>query len=141
MVGYFIKGGDEQVSDMFIKYVWQEKGFENYLEELTLNKKYSSELDLLLVQYYVEGKFDTNGPEEPTVSNYSMKEKSISVAMSVRNKDFHNKGERERKEFIVKSTIDAIELAKPKILKKKIEVDWDALLTDVKQAGIKFMES
>ena len=131
--------GDEHVSNLFSSYLWNEKGFDFMLHEGIGSKSYGNDLELLLIQYYVEGDFDTNGPEHPKVSNYSKKNKDIAVAISVTKNLFHNRDEFSRREFIVDSTENAISLVKEKLDKKKLDVNLDLLLADVKEISKKYL--
>jgi len=139
VIKYFGKMGDECVSNLFSSYLWKEKGLDRLLDEEIGNKRYGIDLELLLIQYYVEGEFDPNGPEHPKVSNYSKKNKDIAVAISVTKSLFHNRDEFARREFIVDSTINAIKLVKDKLIKKKLDIDLDLLIADVKEISKKYL--
>jgi hypothetical protein len=135
MIGYFLKLGDEAVSEMFTPYIWEEHGFDSVLKNKFLKANYGPDLNLLLIMYYVEGKFDINGPEFLKVSNYSHKNKNISVAIMVRSEQFHNRNEFERREFIIDSTIKAIDQVRAKLEKKKLNIRFDELMSDIIAAG------
>lgn len=139
MIGYFIKSGDESVSDIFTPYVWRERGFETLFKNTIGKKDYGSDLKLLLIKFYVEGKFEISGPEQPKLSNYSTKNKDIAVDIAVTPKDFHNKNDKERRSFVVNSTLNAIDLVREKLSKKKLDIDFDQLLNDVRIAGKKYL--
>lgn len=141
IIKYYVSCGDDKISEMFTPYVWKEYGLDTVLEKCIQSQKFDSDLYLLLVEYYVEGKFDVNGPEYPKVSNYSKKNKSVSVAFTVRKKMFHDRNEFERREFIVDSTIQAIRLVKEKLSKKKLNIDFDQLLLEIKPAIEKYLTS
>jgi hypothetical protein len=139
IIKYFTKSGDEKVSEMFTPYVWQEHGFNTVLNEYLLNHDFGTDLKLLLVEYYVEGKFDVNGPVYPKVSNYSKKDKSISVAFTVSKIVFHDRNEFERREFIIDSTKKAVELVRDKLLKKRLNIDFEKLLNEIKPVINKYL--
>jgi hypothetical protein len=141
MIRYFISAGDESVSDMFSPYVWNNLGFSTLFSNKFSNKSYGSDLKLILIKYYVEGKFEVNGPEKPKVSNYSKKNKDISVAYTVHTNDFHLRDDIERKEFIVESTLNAIILVQEKLFKQRLDIDFEGLLTDIKLIAIGFLDS
>lgn len=132
MIGYFIKSGDEQVSEMFTPYIWKDKGIGTLIDKELSNKTYGDGLKLILIQYYVEGRFAVNGPEIPTVGKYVNKDKSINVAITVKPNDFHNKKESDRKKYIFDTTINAIELVRDKLIHKKLNFDFSNLINDVK---------
>lgn len=141
MIRYFISAGDENVSEMFSPYVWSNLGFSTLFSNKFSNKSYGSDLNLILIKYYVEGKFEVNGPEKPTVSNYSKKNKDISVAYTVHTNDFHLRDDFERKEFIVESTLNAIILVQEKLFKQRLDIDFEGLLADIKLIASGFLDS
>lgn len=132
MISYYIKASDE-ICDIFIPYVWKRYGLGQLIEDYLANKKYGNDLNLLLIQYYVEGKFSSYLPESPKVGNYSTKNKDIAVAIGVTRDIFHDRNEFERREFIVDSTLKAVELVKARLTKKKLDIDFDSLIRDVKE--------
>jgi hypothetical protein len=135
MIGYSLIAGDEIVSSMFDPYIWSERGFSTLFKNGLLNKDYGPDLRLLLVMYYVEGKFDVNGPKLPKVGNYSKKDKNISVAITVKDGQFHNRNEFERREFIVDSTIKAVKLVREKPTIRKLNIKFDDLIADIVSVG------
>lgn len=140
MIGFFLKSGDETVSEMFTPYIWQEHGLGTLFEKRFLNNDYGSDLKLLLIMFYVEGKFEINGPELPKVSNYSKKNKNIRVAITARPEQFHNKNEFERREFIVDSTINAIKLVRDKVAKKRLNINFDELISNLISVGNMYLK-
>ncbi|MES2330985.1 MAG: hypothetical protein V4539_15385 [Bacteroidota bacterium] len=140
MIKYFLKTGDEDVSKMFSPYVWQTNGLATLFERTFLNKDYGADLKLLLIMYYVEGRFDINGPQNAKVNNYSNKNKDISVAIAVTPELFHNKNEFERRKFIVDSTLNAVKLVRNKLEKRKLDIDFDLLVSDITIASSEFLK-
>ena len=140
MIGYFLKSGDETVSKMFTPYLWQEHGLGTLFENRFLKKDYGPDLKLLLIMYYVEGKFDVNGPSLPKVGNYSNKNKDINVAITVKPGQFHDRNEFERREFIFDSTVNAIKLVRDKLAKKKLNINFDELMSDITLVGNAYLK-
>src|SRR5689334_1835184 len=101
MIGYYISTGDEDIADTFLSYVWKEFGFGTLIKEHLAGKGYGKDLELLLIKYYVEGKFSRYLPHEPKVNNYMSKNKDIGVDVAVTRELFHDRNEFERREFIV----------------------------------------
>lgn len=139
MIGYFLKGGDSDVSDIFTPYVWGQYGIGTKLEK-GLKQEYGHDLKLLLIQYYVEGKFAVNGPDKPKVNNYSTKNKDISVAIPVSPELFHLRNDFERREFIIDSTLTAIRLVEERLAKRKLQVDFEALLNDFQTQAQEYLK-
>jgi hypothetical protein len=131
MIGYFLSAGDEIVSNIFTPYVWKENGLGTLLDKEIKNKNYGNDLELLLIKYYVEGRFDVNGPSFPKVSSYSKKNKDIAVDITVTPELFHNRNEFERREFIIDSTLNAVKLVRDKLSPKNLAINFDELLSDV----------
>jgi hypothetical protein len=140
MIGYFLKSGDEGVSKMFSPYVWEERGFDTLFKKSFSNKQYGKGLKLLLIMYYVEGEFGVNGPDMTKVSNYSVKNQDISVSITVRAEMFHDRNEFERREFIVDSSLSAIQLVQEKLSKKKLNIKFNELMSDVKEVGNMYLK-
>jgi hypothetical protein len=141
VIGYFINSGDEAVSLMFTPYIWQEHGLATLFENTYSNKSYGPDLKLLLIMYYVEGKFDINGPWFPKVSNYSSKNKNINVAFTVKPEQFHNRNEFERREFVLDSTINAVKLVKDKLQKRNLDIKFDELISDINSVGKEYLSN
>lgn len=139
MIGYYINCSDE-VCDMFNPYIWEEHGLGTLLKRKVRNTDYGGDLNLLLIQYYVEGKFSSYIPAEPKPGNYMKKNKDISVAIGVTPDVFHNRNEFERREFVVDSTINAINIVKNRLTKKKLDIDFDKLLVDVQAVAQEYLK-
>jgi hypothetical protein len=139
VIRYFQKSGDSDSGDVFSPYIWGNLGFTRVLEKY-LSCGYGRDLELLLVQYYVEGIYDINAPENPRQSNYSKKNKDIAVAFSVTKENFHNVGERERRQFIVDTALQAIDLVEGRLGKRKLDIDFKRLKEDVSRAGEEFIQ-
>jgi len=128
MIKYFLKSGDEAVSNMFSPYLWKEKGLGTLLDKCLDLREYGNDLSLIQIRYYVVGKFEVNGPVEPKVGNYSKIDKSIVISITVNPDDFHNQSEETREEFVAKKTVLAVELALQKLEKVKLVIDRKSLL-------------
>lgn len=51
---------------------------------------------------------------------------------------FHVKNEFERKEFIVDSTLSAIVLVKNRLEKKKLDINFSAMIKDIKELSFEY---
>jgi len=141
MVGYYISTGDEEVGSKFIPYVFGDNGLGKLIKEHISNKDYGDDLKLLLIQYYVEGKFSRYLPEEPKLGNYKKKDRNIAIAIGVPCRLFHSRNEFERREFVVDSTLNAVNVVREKLEKKKLDINFDSLLSDLKEISKKFLET
>ena len=124
---------------MFSPYVWDKHGLDTLMKK-KLAKNYGNDMELLLIQYYVEGKFSSYMPVQPKLGNYMKKSRDISIAIGVLREKFHNRNEFERREFIVDSTVNAIKMVKDRLRKKKLDVDFDKLIQDVEQVSKEYLK-
>lgn len=132
IIGYFISAGDVDVGNLITPYI---NGFENYFEPILTSKNYGTDLELLLVQYYVEGKFDICAPEKSRILNYSNKNKDIAVAFSVTRNKFHDVSDHKRRLFIVNTTLQAIDMVEKRLGKRKLDIHFASLRKDVRAAA------
>ena len=136
IIRYFLKLGGKQADKVFTPYVWGQFGIKTYLEAKLKCKKYGNDLQLLLVQYYVESEFKPSGyPEHPIMSNYSNKNKDIAVAFPVSKNKFQNVCKKDRRQFIVDTTLQAIEMVEGRLGERKLDIDFDSLRKDFKKAS------
>ncbi|HPA62822.1 MAG TPA: hypothetical protein PLM72_10185 [Spirochaetota bacterium] len=131
MIRFFVKSGDTEVDCMFSPYIWSDRGIDAYIKKYINQSNYSKDLDFLLIMFYVEGKFFDQPVENGKVSNYSSKDKSISVAIDVSKDKFHNKNDDERKKYIIESIILSVNIVAGKLQMKKMEFDKNKLLKDL----------
>lgn len=140
MIKYYLSTGDQEGADMFSPYVWNGYGLGALIDAKLSEKSYGADLKLLLIQYYIEGKFSSYLPEQPKLGKYVKKTFDIAVAIGVTRDLFHDRNEFERREFIVDSTVNAIELVKSRLAKKKLDIDFDSLIKDVKELVVVYLK-
>jgi len=139
-IRYFLWLGGEDADELFTPYIWGQKSFEYYTEPILSRGSYGNDLRLLLVKFYVEGRLIADGiTSKPKISNYSKKNKDIAVAFSVTREKFHDVGERERREFIVNTTLQAIDMVEGRLGKRKLDINFDSLRRDVKKAADEYL--
>ena len=135
MVGFFIKVSTGESGDVFRKYVWS---FRKLIKENININKYSDDVDLLLIEFTMEGKFVKYPKKDIRFISYRVKEKSAAVAVGVR-KEFIEWTDHEKKQFIIASTLDSIELAKNAFIKKGLDIRGiPRLLVDLKECIDKY---
>jgi hypothetical protein len=138
MVSYFVKAGDVRADVLFNDYLWGARGLGAMLKPLT-QKNYGEGLKLLLIMYYVEGQFEVFGPEYMKLLNYSTRNRDIAVKVAVRKVDFHYVSDARRREFVLNTTLEAIELVRARLEKRKLGIDFVALRRDVEMVGREFV--
>lgn len=139
IIGYFIQSGDSEIGDLFVKYhnIYDYSFLEKYLGD----KNYGSNLDLILIQYYISGKFFDWAQIRPRILNYSKKQRAISVIVGVKKEDFLALSHQQKKQFLVDTTRQAVLDVRVRLEKKKLDIDFDSLLKDLDEINKKYLES
>lgn len=139
MIGYFVGSGDVGVDEMFTPYLWGKEGFANKLKSLGQNN-YGEGLKLLLIEYIVEGDFSGFfAVDKVRVRNYSSENKDISVVIPVKRIEFHECDDKRKREFIVRTTLNAIKLVQLRLVKRNLEINFGLLMSDVEKLGQDFI--
>jgi uncharacterized protein YjbK len=132
MIGYFIKAGDNEVDRNFDPYIWP---FRNIIHKIIEGKNYGPSLKLILIKYYLEGKFLEFPDKRIKINPIRKKEQSLSVTIGV-PKNFGNWEELDKKKFIVNSTNEALQLVRESLIKKGYtDIDFSQLLIDLEQCA------
>jgi len=141
IIGYFLVGGGDDKGDDIRMYIWKRKGFSRFLSKHVYGNAYGKDLELLLIQYYVDGPLKApNMPIKAKIRNYSNKNKDIAVAFPVTPDRFHDAEEPERRRFVVGTTLDAIDLVETRLGKRKLDIDFARLRSDVFTASQEFLK-
>ena len=130
MIGFFIKSGGQKASEEFSPYIFGENGLRNALKVGLQNKHYSSELNLILIKFYVDGEIVKFPIKQRRLSNYSSKNRDIAVDCFINDHNFFNRNELERRLELIKAISTSIPLVRTR-LDQKITLDWDSLKQDV----------
>ena len=129
MIGYYLHAGDEESADMFTPYIWGSNGLGKRIKNQLDVSNLGFGLNLLLVKYYLEGKFSSYLPLEPKLGNYLKKNKDIGIDIGVTREAFHLREEFERREFIEDSTMKAVSMVQKRLDRKKLDINF-ALFID-----------
>jgi hypothetical protein len=140
MIGFFIKSGDSNVSEMFRPYVWGIKGWESFYELMAGNQKYGTDLELLLIKYYIAGQLDIYRPDKAKLLNYSKKDKDIAVDVPVEYHEFHYCDDKTRRIFIVDSIMNAIAMVRSRLEPRGLDINFDELEKDAKKASDEYLK-
>jgi hypothetical protein len=131
MIGYFVKSGDIDIGHLFSPYCFS---FSDLIKEKITGKNYSKDLNLILIEYHLEGRFLELPSEKYKVKSYSTKDLAVAVVIGVPNL-FSTWSDSEKKFLIVNTTLEAINLVKNKLSKRRnFDLEgMDRLYTDIKE--------
>jgi len=138
VIGYFVKAGDYRLDPYFKPYRLK---FRDIIKDHISSKNYGDDLILILVEYHLEGQF-LQLPKEPvSVGRYKKNERAISVVIGV-SRNFQFLSDIEKKQFVVNTTIAAIQHVKIKMEKMGLtKMDFSQLLEDVQKCAKIYFET
>lgn len=143
MIWYFSKL--YWLDELWQKFRDEKNKFDYFQEKMIINTKYWKDLVLLLIQYHLSAEKNIMPFEfalkEKTVSNYSSKEKSISVIIPVVLKDFFKMSEYDRMKKFAEDTIYSVNMIKEKFKKKKLDTNIELLLSDLEKCKEDFLKT
>lgn len=128
MIGYFIRKGGPETGRVFNS---QLNIYKKYIEKYINIKKYGNNLSLILIQYYISGKFLEFNSSRTKLLNYLPKEKAIAFIMEVDHKDFLKLSDEGQKKFIIKTTLNSVLAVKKRLEKKNMDIDFNSLVNDL----------
>jgi hypothetical protein len=131
MVKFFIKTGDPQVDSIFMPYMWGKQGLRELIEAHVNTASYGDGLKLLLIKIYVEGRFNIHAPENLIVEKYSRTKEETSAAFAIRQTDFYNKSEEERKSFLATMVQASVDKVRLKLEKRLDGFDFNLLQKNI----------
>ena len=102
------------------------------------------DLKLLLIQYHLStsnnvSNFDEAMRIRKKISNYSSKEKAISVIIPVILEDFLKLSPQERKKKFSDDALYAVKLVRDRLEKKKLDIHFDKLIRDVERCNEEYL--
>lgn len=130
IIGFYLASGDPEAGDSVLPYLWKAHSLQEALEQVVGNN-YGPGLNLVLFQFYVEGRFGLKLPERIQVGRYSPKEKAIAVAVPLRRSDFHDQPEQGRREFLASAVSVGIEGVEKRLRRRFPDFDFPRLQQDV----------
>ncbi len=140
VVGYFLELGGEDANELFSPYVWSTNGLGDVIKEHMEGRRYGNDIGPILIQYHVYGSLDPiSAPNDVEVSNCMSKSKDVGVSFPVKPHQFRDVSERERRLFVVNTTLQAIDLVEKKLGKRKLDIDFVLLRRDVKMATEEYL--
>jgi hypothetical protein len=138
MVKFFLKTGDPQVSDEFTPYLWGKQGLGAFVDAHVNTRYYGAGVKLLLLQVYVEGRFEVHGPQHVKVGNYSKMREETCAAFTIRREDFQDRSDQQRKDLLSALVCQAVAEVQRKQAKKAPQYDFQALFESVVTATEKY---
>jgi hypothetical protein len=128
MIGYFTKEGDVDVGAPFNPYL---QSFKRIMKMKVAHKKYGTGLDLILIQYHLEGKYLELPAKMYKVMPYRKKEHSISVIVGV-PQSFKDLSDIAKRQFIIDTTVESARLVREKTIRLGFaKINFEMLLRDI----------
>jgi hypothetical protein len=136
MIGYFVKAGDIRVDQLFHPY---KAAFNKLVKQHIKPKVYGESLELILIEYHLEGEFLSLPKEKYRLKSYRKNERSIAVVVNV-SLGFGQISDQEKRELIVETTIDAIHIVQEKMVKLGFaDINFPQLLADVEKCASEYL--
>lgn len=137
MIGYFTRAGNVEVAQAFIPY---ERAFNKILRRKIEGKDFGDGLDLILIEYTLEGGHLRLPAKPIRVLAYSKKERALSVVVGV-SKGFSDLPEVAKRQFIVNTTLESARLVQEKMLRLRFtEIDFKSLLGDIQECAVEYLK-
>lgn len=130
MIGFYSAFGSSESAKLFEPYLSRSGGIEEFFKKIR-DKKYSSELDLVLIKYYVSGKHTDFAGVKPGPTRISKKDRSIGTAVLINIDDFLRLSEKDRILFLAEQTHKSISEVIEKLRRRKVQLDYSQLESDV----------
>ena len=145
MIGYFTLAGDIDADTPFGAY---RQSFAKLVKQRIGDRRYGDGLDLILIKYYLEGKYlhkvSKDYPEgkylhmvtkDYRVQGYRKKEKSVAAIVYVA-RSFAIMPETDKRQFIIDSTLEVIRLVHIKMDRLGFKnIDFDRLTADMRECA------
>ena len=136
MIGYFVKAGDIRVDKIFHPY---KAAFNKLVKIYIKPKKYGDNLELILIEYQLEGEFLQIPEEKYHLKSYRKNEHSIAVAVCVDLK-FGQMSDFAKRQFIIDTTCDAVRLVQEKMGKMGfVDIDFPQLFADIDKCASEYL--
>jgi hypothetical protein len=136
MIGYFTRAGDWRASAAFNSY---DLVFGKLLKTRTSKKSFGSGLDLILIQYHLEGEYLELPKDKYKLLPYRKSERSSSVVVGV-PKDFASMTNLAKRNFIVETTVESVRLVQKQMLRLGFtEIDFVSLLEDIQECATEYL--
>jgi hypothetical protein len=131
---------DDNVGNMFCSSIWGTEGWGPIYEAIIGDRAYGSDLEFLLIKYYVAGKLDIYRPEKPKLSYYLKKYRHIAVGIPVEHYEFHYCDDATRRRFIVNSIMIAIAMVRSRLESRGLDINFDELENDARRASDEYLK-
>jgi hypothetical protein len=138
MIGYFVKAGDVRVDKIFHPYI---SAFNKLVKRIIKSKTYGIGLELILIEYHLEGEFLELPKDKYRLKRYRKNECSIAVVVGV-GPEFGQMADIQKRKYIVDTTIFAVRLAQEKMDKLGYaEIDFSRLFADIDICASEYLNS
>lgn len=142
MIGYYLQCyGPDEDWEIFNQ---NNNHYNTFQKEKIARSLYWEDILLLLIQYHLSTKnnvvdFDGAMKIRKKISNYSSKEKSISVIFPVILEDFLKLSLQEKKQKFADDAVYAVKLVQERLEKKKLDIDFNKLILDLEKCNKEYL--
>ena len=125
------KNAASEKGRLFRTYVWGDKGISDLLKKLK-NDTYGKDVMIILFQFYINP-FPIELQNLRQIGAYRKEEKSIGIPIIIRDENFFEKPDEERRNFLKQSVLKKIDLLAQKTKRKKLDTKIDLLRQDIQE--------
>ena len=130
MVGFFVLQSGGDLPRKIERHLWGSNGLAEVMKELRYSE-YGKDLQLILIEYYIEGTIPTPIPTDLVVGRFHPKDKSIGVVVPATRDMFDSGRYAGPRQFLADTTLAAVAAVAAKYSKKRYDTDFVALQRDV----------
>lgn len=121
---------------VFREYLWGKNGLANYFKVLGRGQ-YGDDIQFVLIKYFVNPS-DYQLPYIKEISDYSKKERSITLSIIVNSVNFFSRDEHDRLIFLKETLFGGLLVLKAFSEKKKLDLNIQFLVADLTKALVNF---
>lgn len=137
----------EEKGELFRSYIWGKTGICDTLKTLR-HEDYGADLLMVLFQFYVNP-VPYLRQHLMEIESYRRNEKAIGIPIIINDKNFFDKSEDERRDFLKKTILQKLDLLEQVVRRKKLDTNVSLLKADVERilirgksgTGVRFFDS
>ena len=141
MIGFYLSLGSPFIDTIFTPYISSEWGWDSISKRSQSAGLFGKDLELFLIEFYVDGEFEIALPKSRKLGNYVSKTRTVSARIPVRNEEFYLVGDQERKQFLAEAILWAVTTARKRLEKRGLDIDFAKLLRHVEEKNRQYLSS